>query len=114
MKKLLLSICAILALILTSLYGYANSSTSDAQICASSNQSNDYKYVKSVVVYRFVNGDYKKDGANEIYKNSKGYLYIKARYGNQLYPVYDTKYPHSKYFRNFSSDEWGYTFYFDV
>ena len=114
MKKLLWAFCAVLAFTSITANGVTNTSMSSTQVCATSSQSNNYEYVKKVNVYVLRNGEFKSDGTNEIYKDSRGYLYIKAKYGSQLYRVFKTTYPNSKYFNSYAIDEWGYTCYFDV
>lgn len=112
MRRILI-ISAIIAFTSTSFFGFANPTMSDSQICTVGSQS-DYKYVKKVNVYIMVNGQFKADGTNEIYKDSRGYLYIKARYGDRLYSVHKTSHPISKTFNSWAVDEWGYYFYFNV
>ena len=111
MKKIVLALFASLLVCFTSNCCYANSFLSNSCGLYSFKQS-DYQYVKTVNVYKPVNGGYKLDGKCEIYKNAKGYLYLKSN--NKMYPVFNTSYPHSHYYKSYAVDEWGYKVFFTV
>lgn len=68
--------------------------------------------VQRVTCYTLNGGDYVQSGQIDVKLNSNG-TYSVIR-GNSSYTVYKTSYPDSKYFNSKYSDEWGYTYYFDL
>ena len=112
MKRILLTLCVALLVCFISSESYASSLLPNFGSSYVYNKQSDFKYVKTVNVYKLAYGRYVSDGKCEIYKNAKGYLFLKSN--NKMYPVYNTSYPHSQYYKNFATDEWGYTVYFTV
>lgn len=103
MKKLLLSICAIFALFIAPLHGYANPS-SDEQTTDSNKQSEGYSYVRTVNVYIIEDGEFKADGIADLFKNLEGELFVKSRYGLGYRPVLNTIHQYSKDFKYYYMD----------
>ena len=123
MKKILLTLCLIIALCGTSLHGFAYSSINDIQNSDSREPIDNYYYVETVEVYiqDFDNGEFKKFGIIDLFKNSEGYYFVKSSNGSGYIPVYNTihmysdqfKYTYTdynKFFFNLSHEKSGYTF----
>ena len=123
MKKILLTICLIIALCSTSLYGFAYSSINDIQNSDSREPIDNYYYVETVEVYiqDYDNGEFKKHGITDLYKDSEGYYFVKSSNGLGYIPVFNTIYMYrnqfkytytdcNNFFFNLPNEKSGYTF----